>query len=283
MSQYITDNNILVAYYQRLTKPYTTKKKPRFFIEQYLNGDGNELAKKFWAKHSSSRLAFELYSWLVNADWVVDFAFEYKLKAIASSTKKPNMDVFIETRDSVIFVESKFTEKPCQTFTDKTLSPAYYLKDSVTRRNKEYSLSDRYYGNENVAEIISQFIKGCIKELPNKTKSCWLDYPQEIKHLIGLYLFLKDNPKLKKKKVYFYNICFHEDSKDTGDVKYFFESASDLMKILIGDNFEYGHKSVQEVIDEIQNNCSNVSAFGLDRKVLDILKDKSLFNPVPLK
>ena len=96
-------------YFERMIIPYDKKGK-KLFITQYLSGDGNELNKKFWAVNSSSRFAFELYSWMAReeAKDVLDFQFEKKLKNIVGSPKNPNMDVYIEKKDEIIFIESKF-------------------------------------------------------------------------------------------------------------------------------------------------------------------------------
>ena len=56
---YISSEDI-VQYLGRLCK----NRKQGKFISQYLEGDGNEISKKFWSVKSSSRLAFDLYSWI---------------------------------------------------------------------------------------------------------------------------------------------------------------------------------------------------------------------------
>jgi hypothetical protein len=61
-----------------LIVPYKFKGITRFFIEQYLRGAGKELSGSFWNIKSSSRLAFDLFSWTVDLQSVKDFSFEYK-------------------------------------------------------------------------------------------------------------------------------------------------------------------------------------------------------------
>jgi len=91
----------------KLMDKYEKKGLPSYFLFQYLNGAGNELGTKFWQPHSSSRMAFDLYSWLKTNDDALDFCFEKQLDGMKSGGMGPNMDVFIETKDEVIFIEKK--------------------------------------------------------------------------------------------------------------------------------------------------------------------------------
>ena len=148
----LTDNWYLsketrLEYFQRLIKPYTKKGETKYFIMQYLDGDGNELNKKFWSIHSSSRFAFELYSWMANDSRITDFSFEKKLMGLNEAKKGPNMDVYIEKTNEAFFIESKFTEKTSPTIDN--LSEAYYLKTSEATNKRgligKLDLEERYY------------------------------------------------------------------------------------------------------------------------------------------
>ncbi|NLY48683.1 MAG: hypothetical protein GX059_06640 [Clostridiales bacterium] len=107
--------NILIQMIKKnliwLNTPYEKKNQIKTFISQYNSGDGNELKKKFWSVHSSSRYAFEAYSWLANEKSCLDIEFEMKLPALTGySVGAPNMDVYIEFTDKNIFIESKLLE-----------------------------------------------------------------------------------------------------------------------------------------------------------------------------
>jgi len=99
-------------YLSRLITPYEGGGKKKIFFDQFSNGNGNELKNKFWSRRSSSRLCFDLYSCHANNPQVLDIEFEYKLPGIFSGRNESpaNMDVYIKTKNRIIFIESKFTE-----------------------------------------------------------------------------------------------------------------------------------------------------------------------------
>ena len=66
------EKELKLQYFERLIAPNNSKK---YFIEQFLQGSGNELVSKFWKDSSSSRLCFDLYSWLCNVQSVSNFQF----------------------------------------------------------------------------------------------------------------------------------------------------------------------------------------------------------------
>lgn len=143
-----------LEYFERLIKPYQGK---NIFILQYLDADGNELKDKFWNVRSSSRFAFELYSWLANEKDVTHFEFEKKLENIKNSPRKPNMDVYLEKQKKVIFIESKLTEKTPQHINN--LSTSYYLGSKEdSERDLEQVLEHRYHGNKDFAHEFPEFI-----------------------------------------------------------------------------------------------------------------------------
>ena len=88
------DRNLKIEYLKRLMfDSYEKKGVTKFFIFQYLRGAGNELNEKFWSEHSSSRMAFELYSGLAWDKAVEEFEFEKQLDGPKSGGMGPNMDV----------------------------------------------------------------------------------------------------------------------------------------------------------------------------------------------
>lgn len=84
-NKYISDKE-KIEYYQKLSKAYIKDNKVKRFIYQYLEGDGNELLSKFFNVYSSSRLCFELYSWMANLDSISNIEFEYHLPSMRSSS-----------------------------------------------------------------------------------------------------------------------------------------------------------------------------------------------------
>ena len=98
------------SYINRLTIVY---KEDKMFIEQYLQGSGNELHEHFWSSNSSSRLAFDLYSWMAVEPITIDFQFEKQLPGVvckkSGPSGVPNMDVYFETKDDIVFIENKYT------------------------------------------------------------------------------------------------------------------------------------------------------------------------------
>ena len=105
-NKYISDKE-KVEYYQRLSKAYIKNNKIKRFIYQYLEGDGNELASKFFNVYSSSRICFEMYSWMANLDRILDIEFEYHLPSMNSSSFElmgSNMDVYYELFNPLNFL-----------------------------------------------------------------------------------------------------------------------------------------------------------------------------------
>lgn len=251
MSKYIDDKQKF-EYFQRLIEPYTKKNVKRFFIDQYLNGDGNELKSKFWSKKSSSRFAFDLYSWLAKDPNVLDFQFEFKLPGMASGGKTPNMDVFIETENKLIFIESKFSELADNKYkSDGGLSEAYWL--DAPYGSKQMSLVDRYHGCE-CASHFRDFITDFDEKMKEVTRDGneWFYAKQETCHLIGIALYLHQNLALKSKKVCLYNIVWRlKGDKFPSDLSKAFD---DLLvdyspKLFAGVNFEYKTFAAQSLLD----------------------------------
>jgi len=250
MGKYISDNEKLL-YLERLIQPYKKKGITKFCIEQYLHADGGELDSKFWNKRSSSRFAFELYSWLAFDEKCIDFEFEYKLPGMASGGKTPNMDVFIETKTEIIFIESKFSEQSnISTDAMYGLPEAYWKECSYGRR--EMNLYQRYHETEG-----STFFPTLIAEIDNAIKSYekdpneWFDILQETRHLIGVYLFLQQNSKLKKKKIKLYNIFWQleGDKVNSPLEQLFFKHLQKYQSQLFRDiDFQYDAFTVQDML-----------------------------------
>ncbi len=243
--------------------------KQKFFIDQFAAGAGNELDGKFWNVKSSSRFAFDLYSWMSEDDNILNLEYEYHLPGMASGGMGPNMDVYVETEKEVIFIESKFSESANLHYLDNNyLSKAYYTHELYGRKKR--SLLDRYYGNS-FAEDMSKFIQDFEIEMKankwHKGKD-WFEPKQETCHLIGILLHLSANRDIYKgKRIKLYNIYFHF----TGDehsamtkcfetkVKTLLESISDKIG---GIQIEYGSFSVQEMLknNQLLSDCISFPA-----------------------
>ena len=207
----VNKSKIRQEYLLKLFSPYKKKGEIKFFIFQYLRGAGKELNKKFWSPVSSSRLAFNLYSWLAKNDSpVVDFEFEYQLPGLKSGGMGPNMDVYIETKDEIIFIESKFTEKADLNYINledepsSYLSPAYY---APSHGKKGMELKDRFYEYP-FAEEFSKFCYSWEKTMRShldwREHVDWFEPKQETCHLSGILLFLfdpKNKALIKGKKI----------------------------------------------------------------------------------
>lgn len=268
-----------LSYYERLIMPYYEKGIQRFFIDQYLQGNGEELKSKFWSKNSSSRLAFDLYSWIVNEP-ISSFQFEKKLPGVICSPKGPagvpNMDVYFETKKDIFFIESKYTEKTSWEYKNGDLSKAYW-------DNNKYGglyFGERFYGKTNIAKAFSDFcntIQNSIDHLDNyaKEKWNWFDAKQETCHLFGIIFFLLNARKENKtylcddefkqqKNIHLCNIIWELEKDDfeqnTSSFPVFFEKqAVKLVKTCLGDSvqFDFIITTIQELLKE--NNF-----YGLD-------------------
>lgn len=254
-------NEEKLKYYERLIQPYTLKGSTRFFIEQFLHGAGKELSGSFWNVKSSSRMAFDLYSWLAYSPSVKDFSFEYKLPRLQSGGEGPNVDVFIETSDEIIFIESKYSEKANLNYKNGHLSKAYFSKEPHGK--KQWSLEARYY-NEPICDKITSFInevESFLVRIPNKKDICEWFYPkQETCHLIGIILMLLGHGDkqiqrsiLNGKELRFYNVFwkFEEDNEESDLAKFFESKAIELFNQIFADkkvNLIYETLTVQDLL-----------------------------------
>ena len=286
-------------YFLRLIKGYEKRGITKFFIEQYLHGSGNELVEKFWSQQSSSRMAFDLYSWIVNEPECLDFEFEYKLPTVKSgkSMNPANMDVYIRTKDTIYFIESKYLEQE-KVISDaqKRLSGAYYqtlLADGTDtdisfdapshyyNLNKKLvgpqSLSDRFTGHDKVIVPYVEFCKEILKHAKSNNQRDWFDVKQELCHLLGIILFLIDSFQQKKLNgittVRFSNIVYRKDESYDGPSEFakdFIEKAQQMVSDVLraydikNINFKYDTSTVQQLIAK----CGDKPAYENDKKTL---------------
>jgi len=246
-------------YLKRLITPYIGGGERKIFFDQFINGSGNELDNKFWSPRSSSRLCFDLYSCFVHNPKVRDIEFEYKLPPIYSAGKKaspPNMDVYIETDDYIVFIESKFTEIAKNADYKKNLSKAYWVKGDksdpsdgnlvIESIEKRFTFKDPEPNKEQedlldkMREEFPKFCKGSkgifklIADLSKDgklLKDDWFDAKQETCHIFGILLYaIKYQPK---KKIHFYNIVFDKRTS-SALAKEFVKRANNLFRNVLG-------------------------------------------------
>lgn len=251
---YIEDS-LKECYIQRLGKPYLKKGKQKYFLDQFAAGAGNELNGKFWNKKSSSRFAFDLYSWMAFDDSIIDFEFEYHLPGLASGGMGPNMDVYIETANEVIFVESKFSEMANLHYIDNNYLREAYYKDGIYGRK---DLSKRYYDYP-FANDISKFcydIENIMSSNHWHEGIDWFEPKQETCHIVGILIHLMRHKNLyEDKNVKMLNVYYQLDGDRRSDLLAAFEAqVSRLIHIiqpLLGNIFiEYKSFSVQEMLKD---------------------------------
>ena len=278
-NKYISDKE-KVEYYQRLSKAYIKNNKIKRFIYQYLEGDGNELASKFFNVYSSSRICFELYSWMANLDSILDIEFEYHLPSMKSSSFElmgSNMDVYYEAYNDITFIESKFTEAVNNK--NVIIPDAYYKEKGIAKSQKgKYLKSDIYYRFNNnyvLAKLFPTFIEDIIKSinLYVEDKQDWFDVKQEVAHIFGIcsYIF-KNQRKLNNKNIHFYNVIYDFEKLSLLAMEFkvkvntFMKEYIKALKLNI--SFDYDYKYMRKIYEEIPDDAK---AFGSNKFVKDIL------------
>ena len=278
-NKYISDKE-KVEYYQRLSKAYIKNNKIKRFIYQYLEGDGNELASKFFNVYSSSRICFEMYSWMANLDCILDIEFEYHLPSMNSSSFElmgSNMDVYYEAYNDITFIESKFTEAVNNK--NAIIPDAYYKEKGIAKSQKgTYLKSDLYYRFNNnyvLAKLFPTFIEDIIKSINiyAEDKPDWFDVKQEVAHIFGIcsYIF-KCQKKLNNKNIHFYNVIYDFEKPSLLAMEFktkvntFMKEYIKALKLNI--SFDYDFKFMRKIYEEIPN---DTKAFGSDKLVKDIM------------
>jgi hypothetical protein len=248
-----------LKYLEEMIQHYTKQNQKKYFIEQFLNGAGNELVDKFWELRSSSRMAYDLYSWMKNDANVLDIEFEFQLPNLQSGGIGPNMDVFIETEDELIFIESKFTEKANLHYIDNGyLKEAYYIKSPYGR--SQMGLEERFYDNKwavRFSDFCTEWESLMTKKGWHKGKD-WFEPKQETCHLSGILLFLfkpENAARIKNKKIRLYNIFWEMPQDGYSEMeRQFCEKAQNLIEGIISDSkldiidFKINAFSVQDML-----------------------------------
>ncbi len=268
-------------YLERLKTKYIKNGIEKTFEEQYLKAEGHELYSKFFSSISSSRLCFELFSWMANDDGIIDIEFEYFLPGLKSVrgyvVPQPNMDVYYEN-EKINFVESKFTES------------SYNKKESISKKYYDYYLDGknnigelltdiamiRFDGNLILAKYITMLVNEIIKFGEDNyllNKKDWFDLKQEITHIFGIGQYIyKFRPT---KDISFINLVY--------DFGYGISPLANKYKELVNKylteyikelnlniKFNYDFKFMQEYIKEID---LNRKAFASDKTIKEVLKE----------
>ena len=271
------------------------------FIDDYMDGSGKELIEKFWSIISSSRLAFDLYSWIVEEENIIcEMYFEKKLPGVILNHREslgvPNMDVFIKTKSDIIFIESKYTERATKAYINGKkphLSKAYWDTDKYGKME----IADRFYGRSDIATMFSDFVNEINKDINNCKCPRWFYPKQETTHLFGIIFYLlngrKENGKYicdqeysgKIKDVNFYNIFWKmggDGFKDRVSLPFVFtEKAKIMVQKIFKDslNFNYGIKTIQNILEESDFhglNFKDAKTFGLPCSLKEQMKQYEL-------
>lgn len=250
-----------LQYFERLIAKNGSDK---YFIEQFLQGSGNELKWKFWSERSSSRLCFDLYSWLCKEKGIKNFQFEKQLPSVRIGKVKygtpPNMDVFFEKGDDVFFIESKYTEKSGWEYKDdKYLSEAYWEEGGY--KSCQMSIGERFYDNPQIAESFRRFCEDIQKEIIQRKEKeqkqfSWFDPKQETCHLFGIIFYVINN-QIKNKNIFLCNNVYEIKNSDcfkiSGSIVEVFKEKAELMlNNLFKENnckFTFEVNTIQEMLE----------------------------------
>ena len=287
MSEIIIEDGILPVpqreeYYKRLSTPYTKCGEQKLFLEQFNAGGGNELAGKFWSTVSSSRLCFDLYSWMAGDEGYMDVEFEKKLRGIISGRKDthPNMDVYFETEEGIFFIESKYTETVRNGSFKKHLPEAYWKRSeryrSARGANVTFPILDRYRRIQPVMDAFVRFIDQIDRAAASEDAPSWFDAKQETCHLLGIVFHAIENHP--SKPIHFYNVA--ANYSPDGFAELFRAKAEAMVNDIFGhyaftSTFVYRLYSVKDFFET--NEYLDRKAYCSERTVREIISDKSLY------
>lgn len=263
-------------YLRRLKTPYLKKGKEKSFFEQYQHGSGQEIKDgKFWRTISSSRLCFDLYSWMAEDNIYIDIEFEKKLVGLNGGGSPPNMDAFFETSSEIFFIESKYTEEVSGQF---SIPQAYWVEtdEYYTAKGKltNKPILTRYRGHADVKDAFVSFIN-YVKELESqRIGSTWFDSKQEICHLLGIVYYILENKP--KKAVHFLNVAAnHIDDKISDQ---FCRKGKDMVLAILKNNnistdFDYQSCSVRKYFGKLLDK----KGYKTERTIMELIEDKTLY------
>lgn len=246
------DKLLKLEYFERLI---SDNKSESLFIEQYLRGNGNELKRKFWSEKSSSRLCFDLYSWLCLLPNIYNFQFEKQLPGVKTGINRlsgvPNIDVYYEFGDDIVFIESKYTETDYWKYKEDKTQNGFHLSQAYWEQNHykscKLNLCERFYGYAEIADIFSKFCNDIQSSINShkrdRDRFKWFDPKQETCHLFGIIFHVLNN-NIKGKNIHLCNNVWKcIDSNDCFDLK----------NSIVGDFKEKSEKMIGEIFKK--QNC----------------------------
>jgi len=268
-------------YLKRLGIKYIKNGIEKSFKEQYLKAEGNELDYKFFSPISSSRLCFELFSFLANDEDIIDIEFEYFLPGLKSihgyKVPQPNMDVYYEDNE-IHFIESKFTEISQNKKED--ISKNYYDYYLDGNNNIDKSVLDicniRFDGNLIFAKYFIKLVNDILNYAEEKglfNNKDWFNLKQEITHIFGIGQYIyKYKPT---KNIKFTNLVYLFDNGISKLASKFRSLVVNMMNKYINELglnilFFYDFMYMQDYIETID---LNKEAYASNRKISDILKE----------
>lgn len=261
------EKELKLQYFERLIAKNGSDK---FFIEQFLHGNGNELKEKFWSEWSSSRLCFDLYSWLCKEKCINNFQFEKQLYGVRIGNNKcatpPNMDVFFEKGDDVVFIESKYTEKSNWKYKDDKSKDGFFLSEAYWGehgyKSCSMSIEERFYDQPQIAELFRCFCNEIQKEINERKekemeKYSWFDPKQETCHLFGIIFYVL-HEGIKNKNIFLCNNVYELKNSDCfiidgSIVEIFKEKAETMLNKIFKKNsckFTFEVNTVQNMLKE---------------------------------
>lgn len=276
------NKDLKIDYLRRIFYPFKKDGKLDSFVFHYLQGSGNELKEKFWSPRSSSRLCFDLYSWMGSDDGYSVIQFEKKLPGIKSGARQisPNMDVYFESGNEIVFIESKYTETALNKNYLKDLPEAYWNTDqvylSVSGKKVNYSIGERYHNKKKVMDEFVSFINS-ISALAEKEESpSWFDAKQETCHLLGIVLYALE--KKPTGHIYFNNVAANYD--DNQFATQFSILAEEMVRRIlsaysISASFDYQLCSVRDYFSSLL--LLDKKAYQSDKTVREIISDRKLY------
>jgi hypothetical protein len=269
------EKELKLQYFERLI---TKNGSEKYFIEQFLEGSGHELEKKFWSDISSSRLCFDLYSWLCKEEDVKNFQFEKHLPGVLVGVNKdgkkreapgtPNMDAFFEIGDDVIFIESKYTEKSKWEYKDDKYKDGFYLSEAYWGEKKEgykscrLTIGERFYGYNKIAELFCAFCKEIQAEITKRkgdelNKFSWFDPKQETCHLFGIIFYVIQNG-IKNKNIFLCNNVYEIKDSDCFDISgSFVEVFKEKAELMLNEVFKVNNCKFTFEVNTIQDMLQN--------------------------
>ena len=203
----LEDEAIVNGYFSDYRYNIFGGKMEKIFIDMFNDGDGNELATKASAFHSSSMLAYNFFHW-INEERELKVTFQdgetisynkviFEVKIPVLRRSKANMDIVLRnSKGAWLFIESKFTE---------------------FMNLESFSISDTYkqkpnsYYNPKIGEKWTDFISNYDT---TKKNQYWPGIKQEMCHLIGLTNWITAGIEIYKDNL------FSEKYKKNGDVRF---------------------------------------------------------------